>query len=133
MASGSGSSTKPEPKTSDKLLIGGKQMPPFSEITITPEKIWSKNTGRGADGKMQGDIVAVKMKLQIKFNVLTAQQKKILDDAIKPAFFTVKYKEPSDSTYHEKTMYAGTPTYPVYSYVNGYPDYVGVGVDLIER
>lgn len=32
----------------------------------------------------------------------------------------------------EKTFYAGTPTYPVYSYAKGVKTYVGVAVDLRE-
>ncbi len=117
----------------DVLTIGGKVMPPVQKLTISREPIWSKNAGRGADGKMIGDIIAQKMKLQIVFNPLSDAQAASLDAAIIPAFFSVKFRNPSSGGLETKTMYAGSPTYPVYSYVEGLPRYVGVGVDLIEQ
>lgn len=44
------------------LLIGGVEMPEPKQggVTISKEKIWSKNTGRGSDGTMNGDVVARK-------------------------------------------------------------------------
>ena len=47
---------------SDELIIGDVTMPTLklSGLTVTKEKIWSKNTGRAANGEMIGDIIATK-------------------------------------------------------------------------
>lgn len=117
----------------DVLTIDGVVMPPVKSLTITREPIWSKNAGRGADGTMIGDIIAQKMKLQITFVPLSDEQAASLDAAILPAFFSTKFRNPCTGKMETKTMYAGTPTYPVYSYVNGLPRYQGVGVNLVEQ
>ena len=33
-------------------------------LTVTKEKIWSKNTGRAANGEMVGDLIAIKYTLK---------------------------------------------------------------------
>lgn len=117
------------------LIIDGVTMPePKHEgLTLSREKIWSKNTGRGSDGTMNGDVVARKWSLKVEWPPLTESELKILNNAINPAFVSVKFIEPGSGKLVEKEMYAGTPSYPVYSYASGLPRYVGVGVTLIER
>lgn len=112
------------------INTGSKQFgvePALNGVTESFEKIWSENTGRVTTGKMTGDIIAVKLKLQIKYAILTTAQRNKLNNAIKDAFFTVKYQGESYK------MYASSPTYPLYSTVDGLPRYVGVGVDLVEQ
>ena len=117
------------------LVINGVTMPDPKQggLSISKEKIWSKNTGRGADGTMNGDVVARKFTLKIEWPILSDEQAAVVDQAIDPAFINVKFRNPNDGKITEKTMYAGTPTYPVYSYADGLPRYVGTGVTLIER
>lgn len=115
------------------LEIGGRAMPKVKGLTIGREPIWSKNAGRVADGTMKGDIVAQKYKLQVTFAPMSDEQAALLDAALIPAFFNVKFRNPTTGQYVTKKMYAGSPTYPVYSYVDGFPRYVGVGVDLVEQ
>lgn len=43
------------------------------------------------------------------------------------------FLDPGSNSRITKRFYAGTPTYPVYSYVNGMLTYNGVKVDLIEK
>ena len=107
--------------------------PKLNGLIITPEKIWSKNTGRTTIGEMVGDVICIKNKLKISWPPLSAEQVALIDAAITPAFFDVYYKDPRTNQYVTKPMYAGTPTYPVYSYASGLPEYVGVTVDLIEQ
>lgn len=116
-------------------MIGGVAMPEPKQggITITKEKIWSKNTGRATNGSMVGDVIAIKTKAQISWNVLSGEQVAVLDAALEPAFISVYFKDPRLNAYTTKTFYAGTPTYPVYSYATGLPEYVGCAVDLIEQ
>lgn len=101
--------------------------PSLNGVTESFEKIWSENTGRVTSGKMTGDIVAIKLKLQVKYPILTTEQRNQLNKAIKDAFFKVEYQG------KEYKMYAGTPTYPLYSTHKDLPRYVGVGVDLVEQ
>lgn len=117
------------------LKIDGKEMPEpkFQGITFTKEKIWSKNTGRTSTGKMVGDVIAIKTKMQISFPPLSGEQVMELDTALEPAFIDVYFKDPRLNAYTTKKFYAGTPSYPVYSYAKGLPEYVGVGVDLVEQ
>lgn len=110
--------------------------PAHNGLTFTKEPIWSSNTGRGATGKMLGDIIGYKFKLQIKWPALSQEQTSLINQAINSkAFFDVEFIDPTNSNGDKitKSFYAGTPTYPVYSYVDGLPRYVGVGVDLIEQ
>ena len=117
------------------LVIGGVAMPPLKAegLTITKEKVWSSNTGRAADGNMIGDLVTIKYKLQCEWPPLSREDAVIVDTAVSPAFFSVTFLDPGSNTRITRTFYAGTPTYPVYSYANGLPTYNGVAVDLIEK
>lgn len=118
------------------LWFDGKAMPTPSEISVTKEPVWSSNAGRGSTGKFIGDIVCYKFKIQIKWATLSQEQTALINSTItSSAFFDAKFIDPTDSEgkYTTKTVYAGTPTYPVYSYVDGLPRYKGVAVDLIEQ
>ena len=120
----------------DVLWINGTLMKDPSEITVTKEPVWSSNTGRSATGVMQGDIVCYKYKIQIKWKTMSQAETSKLNAAItNKAFFDVKFIDPASSAGElvTKTFYAGTPIYPVYSYVDGYPRYTGVAIDLIEQ
>lgn len=120
---------------SDELIIGGVTMPTMKKggLTITKEKIWSPKTGRAANGEMLGHIVGYKYKLQCSWPPLSREQAPVIDAAVSPAFFNVTFTDPATNSRITKRMYAGTPTYPVYSYVNGVKTYQGVAVDLIEK
>lgn len=120
--------------TSSYLVINGVQMPNLKEngLTITKEKIWSSNTGRGADGLLLGDIVATKYKLVCEWPPLTRQEVVRIDNAISPKFFQVKFLDPGTNQFITKQMYAGTPSYPVYQYKDGVKTYSATKVDLIE-
>ncbi len=115
------------------LEIDNVVMPPVQNLTITSEKIWSKNTGRSADGSMNGDIVAIKLKAAFTFAPLSKDQTKVLDTAISKAFFNAKFENPRNGKIETHKMYSGSGSYPVYSYADSLPRYVGVGVDLIEK
>jgi hypothetical protein len=116
------------------LIIGGVTMPPLKKegLTITREKVWSSNTGRSAGGTMVGDLVGIKYKLQCEWPPLSAADVAKIDAAVSPAFFTVSFWDPRTNARITRTMYAGTPSYPVHSYAQGTP-YKGVTVDLIEK
>lgn len=115
------------------LKIGNQEIKKVQKLDISKEAIWSKNTGRVSSGKMRGDIVARKYKLTITLAPMTDEEAASFDAAISSTFFDVTFRNPSTGQNVTKRMYAGTPKYPVYSYVSGLPRYVGVAVDLIEQ
>lgn len=115
------------------IKIGGVEMPPIKELTITREPIWSKNAGRSANGIMLGDIVAYKTKLQIVFVPLSDSQAAALSAATRPAFFNVKYHDPEINETKTSKMYASSLPFKVYSYADGLPRYVGTSISLIEK
>lgn len=120
---------------SDELIINDVTMPTLklNGLTVSKEKIWSEHTGRAANGEMIGDIIAVKYTLKCSWPPLTREQVGTIDKAIKSAFFNVTFTDPSTNERVTKRFYAGTPTYPVYSYYKGVKTYQGVAVDLIEK
>lgn len=116
------------------LKLNGTTVKEPKSLSVSPEKIWSSSTGRGDNGKMTGDIVAIKMTLKIEWGILTAKQIQEIDEILSTPFFKVSFLNPRKGNKEDTmTVYASTPTYPVYSYVKGYPEYVGVGIELIEQ
>lgn len=118
------------------LWINGVAMPTPSKLTSGKEPIWSSNTGRSSTGLMVGDIICYKYKLQIEWPTLSQTESAQLDRAVTgSAFFSVKFIDPADASggFATKTMYANGASYPVYSYVDGFPRYKGVGIDLVEQ
>lgn len=117
------------------IVIGGVTMPLLKAegLSITKEKVWSSNTGRASDGGMIGDLVAIKYTLSCEWPALSREEVAVIDAAITPAFFNVTFLDPGSNTRITRTFYAGTPTYSVYSYVDGVRTYSGVAVDLIEK
>ncbi len=119
----------------DDIVIGGVTMPTpaLSGLTIKKEKVWSKNTGRAADGDMIGDIVTIKYTLEITWAMLSRADVAKIDTAISPAFFDVTFTDPGSNSRITKRFYSNTPSYPVYSYVDGVKTYKGVGATLIQK
>lgn len=119
----------------DDLIINGVTMPTpkLNGLTISKEKVWSKNTGRAANAEMIGDVLAIKYTLKCTWPPLTRAQVAVIDTAITPAFFNVTFTDPGSNTRVTKKFYAGTPIYPVYTYVKGVKTYQGTGVDLIQK
>ena len=118
----------------DNLIIGGAVMPDLKKggLEIKKEKVWSKNTGRSASGEMIGDIIGIKYTLHCEWPPLYKGDAAKIDTAVSPAFFNATFTD-IDGARVTKTFYAGTPAYPIYSYINGVKTYQGVTVDLIQK
>lgn len=117
------------------IVIGGVAMPALKKngLTVAKEKVWSSNTGRAADGGMLGDLIGIKYKLKLEWPPLSKEHVAVIDNAVSPAFFNATFLDPGSNSRITRTFYAGTSTYPVYSYVDGVKTYSGVTVDLIEK
>lgn len=118
-----------------RFVLGGTVLPMPSAIKITPEKIWSKNAGRSASGLFVGDVVAIKHTIHAEWKTLTQAQGATLYNLTKGDFMSCTFVDPASSSGAEKTItvYASGPAYDVYSYVDGYPRYTGIAVDLVEQ
>ena len=95
------------------LIINGFVPPPPDKGGIKPirRKIWSKNTGRVASGKMVGDIITRKYELSLTWYKLNQTQATALDEAIDTlSFFPVQFTNQRGEVltrnfYSDDTMY----------------------------
>jgi len=116
------------------MKINNIIVPEPKKITITKNKIWSKNTTRTADGTAVGDIIAIKYKAEIEWALTSPEDTILIDRAVSgPAFFSAEIIDPASNETIAKTFYAGDPSYPPYSYAEGFRKYTGVSVNLIEQ
>lgn len=85
-------------------------------ISITKNKLWSSNAGRMASGKFAGDIIAVKLTIDIVYtrNLKSAEIAKI-DQAIhQSAFMNVKVpKIGEENSYITARCYVADVQYPI--------------------
>ena len=117
------------------LYFNGVEMPTPYYCQYLNEKIWSTNTGRGANGLLVGDIVTIKKKLVLKWRGLKSREVASLNAYISNAnlpFFTVSLLDET-YTWHTYTVYAGTPSYESYSWNADYQFTKEMAVDLIEQ
>lgn len=85
------------------------------------------------NGDMVGDLIAIKYTLEITWPMLSRADAAKIDAAISPAFFNVTFTDPGSNSRITKRCYSNTPSYPVYSYVDGVKTYKGVGATLIGK
>lgn len=115
------------------LMVGNVALPELSTISSADEIIWSKNTGRSSEsGKMFGDVIAEKKTLDIKWEFITAQEAKVIKNALKAGFFPLTFED-----YGEKitiTNYRGTINKDALGYIgDGYYYYRSVTVSIIQQ
>lgn len=120
-----------------ELYIDGIKMPTpkLGGLTITPNKMWSANTGRlESSGEMVGTIVTVKHKVSIKWPDLTMEQIGTIEAAVSSltAFHTLEYTDMTGKV-ASLQVYFGDPTYTIYSYSEGIQWIKDVAVDAIEK
>ena len=109
--------------------------PKLGGLTITPNKMWSANTGRlESSGEMVGTIVAIKYKISIKWPDLTMEQVQIIESVVSSmtAFHTLKYTDMTGQT-RELQVYFGDPTYTPYAYSEGVQWVRDAAVDAIAK
>lgn len=121
----------------DELIFDGEvmPMPKLEGITVSQEKIWSKNTGRTANLQMVGDIKGIKKTIRFEWAILSPSQAALIDSKISnpakpfvPIVFTDQF-----GIRRSTTVYFGTPTYKIYSYIDGKRYITNVTVDAIEK
>lgn len=89
--------------------------PAHGGFSISIQDVDSASTGRGADGNMIRDRVAVKRKINLKFPPLTSSQMSAILSAVSGVSFSVEYPDPESATLNASgTFYCGDRTAPVY-------------------
>lgn len=121
------------------LWINGVEMPTpkIGGITISKNKIWSKNTGRNNQGEMVGDIIAIKRKVEIEWGILSPEHMSKIDTQVSRVdlpYITVRYLDEKGSI-TEIRAYTGDISYPLQSNKYGGNNLraTGVKVSLIEK
>lgn len=118
------------------LTVSGVSFPASSAIDYSKNKVWSKNTGRTATGKMVGSIKVIKKKLEITYNYLTQAQIQEMDAVVSSmtAYHKVKFYDITENKEVEFTGYFGDATYPIYGYgAGGKPVVTGYKISIIEQ
>lgn len=109
--------------------------PKVNGITRKSEKVWSKNTGRTASGKMQGTIVGVKNTYSIAWAPLTQEEQELIESVVSSKsnpFHTLRIRRPDGSIW-EMECYFGTPSFMEWTMLNGQWYCTDAKVDAIER
>lgn len=104
-------------------------------MAIADEPVWSSNTGRGATGKMSGDIVAWKRTIDMDFPPLSFSDSKTIRDALRNAgeFFDVRFRDFSASEWETATVYTANLPRTLYSLAQGVRYHTGVKIQLVEQ
>ena len=101
------------------FTIGGVTVTQPAEVTYNRYDLDSEDSFRSLSGEMQRDRITVKVKLECRWNGLTAQQMRQLLQAMDDVFFDINYFDPYQGSYVTKTFYVGDRSTPVYSMVAG--------------
>lgn len=114
------------------LRAGGIILPAPVSISVNDELIWTSDTGRLMDGTMQGEVVAEKKTVAIKWGILTEEDLKLIKKGIIVGFFPIVFHD--DGVDMQITTYRGTLSKEQIGRLgDGIFYYRSASVDLIER
>lgn len=114
------------------LRAGDIVLPAPVSITVNDELIWTSDTGRLMDGTMQGEVVAEKKTVSIKWGILPESDIVLIKSGIIMGFFPVTFRD--DGVDMTLTTYRGTLSKEQIGRLgDGILWYRSAAVDLIER
>lgn len=114
------------------LRAGSIILPAPVSITVNDELIWTSDTGRLMDGTMQGEVVAEKKTVSIKWGVLPESDIVLIKSGIITGFFPITFRD--DGIDMTLTAYRGTLSKEQIGRLgDGIFWYRSATVDLIER
>jgi hypothetical protein len=114
------------------LTINGHNVPQPAEVVCQRYDLDSEDSFRSLTGEMQRDRVAVKVKLECRWNALDAQQMKQLLSEMQDVFFDIHYYDPLEGP-TTKTFYVGDRSAPVYSISGGRLIFKSFSANFIEK
>ncbi len=118
--------------TAYDLVINGRTVKQPAEITYNRYDLDSEDSFRSLSGEMQRDRVATKVKLECRWNGLTAQEMSDILGAMEDVFFNISYYDPLSGP-TTKTFYVGDRSAPVYSIANGKVIFKSFSANFIEK
>lgn len=113
------------------LKAGDVVLPSPTAMTINDELIWSEETGRLMNAMMQGEVVAEKKNLSIKWEYLTEEEVKSIKDNVVGGYFPLTFIDMGMTFTIES--YRGTLGKELAGEYGGVIYYKTVSVDIIER
>jgi len=111
------------------ITINGVALPGLSTYKVDTEPIGSFE--RNANGKMVGDLVAIKTKLNCTWDALEGRYVDILRSAVAPFYVTVTYLD-IGGMYSTKNMYTSPMSASLAFVRGGITIWKGVTANLIE-
>ena len=115
------------------LTINGRAVKQPAEVTYNRYDLDSEDSFRSLSGEMQRDRVAVKVKLECRWNGLTSQEMSAILQAMDDVFFDIYYFDPYLGSYTTKTFYVGDRSAPVYSIAGGKVIFKSFSANFIEK
>ena len=115
------------------FTINGTTVTQPAEVTYNRYDLDSEDSFRSLSGEMQRDRIAVKVKLECRWNALTASQMSQLLQAMDDVFFEINYFDPFEGQYVTKTFYVGDRSAPVYSIAGGKVIFKSFSANFIEK
>lgn len=96
------------------LKVNGITLPEPKSMTPEHNKLWSTNTGRLDSGYFVGDLIAIKRKLNITWGPCTADDARMIKNAVNQQFVTIEYTG-EDGTDQSGEFYWGDLTGEFYN------------------
>ena len=115
------------------LTINGRTVKQPAEVVYNRYDLDSEDSFRSLSGEMQRDRVAVKVKLECRWNGLTASEMSVILQAMDAVFFDINYFDPYSGGYTTKTFYVGDRSAPVYSIAGGNVIFKSFSANFIEK
>lgn len=114
------------------MTIGGTSIPQPIEVVCSRYDLDSEESFRSLTGEMQRERVATKVKLECRWNGLTASEMSTLLGSMTEVFFSISYYDPLEGQ-TTKTFYVGDRSAPVYSVAGGKILFKSFSANFIEK
>lgn len=96
------------------------------------QRVSSPDAGRTLDAKMHVEQVALKRKLELQWNAISAEEATKIIKAAKPEYINVKYYDYLTGQYETRKFYTGDQSVPVYTFQSNYKIVSNVAFNIIE-
>lgn len=116
----------------DILRAGGETLPAPVSLSVNNELIWTSDTGRLMDGTMQGEVIAEKKTVSIRWEFLNEEELVKIKKNLVAGFFPFTFHD--DGIDMQITSYRGTLSKEHLGRLSdGIYYYRNVSVDIVER
>lgn len=113
------------------IKINGVELKTPSSFSVGIQDI--SKAERNANGTMIIDRIATKRKIELGWEVLTAEEMATLLNKVSAIFFNVEHEDPQENAIKSGIFYCGDRKAPMLSYVGGVCKYKNLSFNLVER